>query len=517
MKNKFKKLFKSSMLLGAMPIIAIAASCGTDGDREVTQKDPDNSFMLKHISGDVKTQLQNELNTAKAIEDLDQRQSALEEVYKKIDVEIKKLSPELQEYYDRVANVSLGVNPNGAASSFTQNQKDHIVIGTTYSETGDQAKALNTAIKYYNENIADASKGIKPVKQINAGSGYPAGLNKVRSSLEAKDRDNFFNIVINYPTVATELAQRDMLLSTNSKDEKFDLDINAFSDKFISSNTTTEDLKNTSTYILPFLKSTNVLSLNGPVLSYVFTTMKEKGVVFADADMEWFNNIIEKGKGDLTSVKEYWGEVDSSAEAILTDKGYKKEGVKVSKETLFGDYAALLKFAETIQTMFTLSKKGVDSEAHAFGIDDIAGVFNQALFAAIGADESNMSQRLDLTSGEFHYNGLKNGEGKLKGQQIFNLFKDGVEKGTTVIHGPGQYASTKQTYHKFAFAIGSTAGYTHNYIQGSRTKYINNKNGNDDFERTSSKFTRLNLLPRKVKNEQPEKPENVVAYVGSRY
>lgn len=99
-------------------------------------------------------------------------------------------------------------------------------------------------------------------------------LKKVAQYLKAKNKSAFYNLVLNHPSVAAELAKSNMLLSFNDSlgRENLDTDVSLFSSLFTDANTNTENIKNSSTYILPVMKSTMVSSVKGPVLYYILKT-----------------------------------------------------------------------------------------------------------------------------------------------------------------------------------------------------------------------------------------------------
>lgn len=113
-------------------------------------------------------------------------------------------------------------------------------------------------------------------------------------------------------------------------------------------------------------------------------------------------------------------------------------------------------------------KSAVDNpDIHVFGIDDIAGVYEQALYAAIGADAGKMIQSVSTNNGkisvDFTTLGNQNAEARTKTQEMFNALSEAFKVGSVYAFPSGQYSSSEQTKHRMAFSIGSTAGYAHNF------------------------------------------------------
>nr|WP_322959035.1 P80 family lipoprotein [Mycoplasmopsis canis]WQQ12431.1 P80 family lipoprotein [Mycoplasmopsis canis] len=531
MSNKLKKylLGVGGSLISASALMATVA-CGTGESDSVStvddlesRKDDLNAY-INFVAEDDKVSLKASVEAATTPEDLE----ALEE---KIKESVDKNNPG---YFERLKS-SKSTN-----RKFAQKVKNEIILATTFSQTGAQSKALESVLTAYNalvdemekvksSSMTDAEKatkykelGISPlakkVKHQVIGSGYPAGAEKVRLALSSGDKDNFFNIILNYSTVAAKLAERTvnskgelepgMLLSFNSLDKDLDVDTSLFDDGFSAVNKEIENVESDSTYVLPLFKSTQVLAINAPVLGYILDTMKENGVQWAEDSAEFFEKIIAAGKADRNSVKTLWGEKVSSFDKLL--ETYKAEGFKLSKN-IFESYDELVKFSNIAQSLFTVSSAGVDSPVHVFGIDDMTGVYEQALFSALDGNKSNMLQTVSTNNGRVNveFNSIKNTNGAayIKSQEIFNTFTSAFEKGAVYAFPSGQYSSNDQTKHKFAFSIGSTAGYFHNFKKGNSSVTTVSAEG---YEFELSNFAGANEFKSEGKNKE------AIAYIGGR-
>ncbi|MCU4706589.1 P68 family surface lipoprotein [Mycoplasma sp. CSL7503-lung] len=437
------------------------------------------------------------------------------------------------EQLERVTNASIGANTSVPTDSrFDQVNDGVIKIGTTFSETGPQARSLNETLKVYNALVEQketvrknntlteeqkqeeykklgVSEFALPVQQQNLGSGYDAGKDDVSSKLNAKDTNGFYNLTINYAPVAATLASKNMLLSFNDQETSINTDITEFDKSFVSNNDDLENVVNKSTYVLPFFKSTQVLSINASVMSYILETMVENGATYANSESKAeFQKMIDAGKGDRASVEKIWGQPVSTAQTILSN-------VKLDFG-MFDNYSDLVKFSIIAQSLFTESAKNTSSSVHVFGIDDIAGVYEQALYSSLNADPRLMLQKVVRESDgrtTINFTNIKNSNQSTykNSNAIFNVFSDAFEKGAVYAFPGGQYSSTTQTEHKIAFSIGSTAGYSYNFKKaGKAVSIYKTTDGKVVLNDDNKTFLEYGLTPKKG-----EKPEDVIGYISS--
>ncbi|MFL1028447.1 P68 family surface lipoprotein [Mycoplasmopsis synoviae] len=368
---------------------------------------------------------------------------------------------------DRRLNALLGANPEASSNAFQQVEKDKIVLAMTFSQGGAQAKALNELVNAYNNDAelkAKLGNIFKEVTVNNVGSGYGEGAKKVSQYLEAKNTDNFFNLILNYSPVGVILANSNMLLSFNDPNGNPDLDtdISLFNKDFVNSNATTENIKNPSTYILPIMKSTLVSTINAPVMSYILDTMKAKGVTFSD-DVDTKNFVAEidsKGQPDRSQIQKQWGDPVDNATELL-------KGFQFSKK-IFNNYEDLIKFAELAQKLFKNTQDN-QNDLHVLGIDSPTSTFQNSVYSLTGYRYANSLEATSKKNGvnTVNYNSLTTtgSPANVAAKTVYETFRSAVATQGVVLQGPGQFTSNKQIYHKFAMSIGSTAGYTHNYIE----------------------------------------------------
>ncbi|MFV8401206.1 P68 family surface lipoprotein [Mycoplasma sp. 2634B] len=408
---------------------------------------------------------------------------------------------------DRIDNGQEGAMITPTKKSFDQTNVENVTIGVTFSKGGPQYKTLEAIATKYNSLIqeqADKFKGALPVKIKSLGSGYKAGGDSVNRDLnpDAPNKDAFENIIVNYPDVASNLASSNMLLSFNDQVEDYNLDLTSFEESFLSANVQTQNIDRVSTWVLPGFKSTTVLAINSPVLSYILDTMKSNGLKINPSFEEKVNNIITLGTPDRAGVKQIWGTPVSNVATVVGNyaKSLPAEGLD---ESVFNSYSSLMKFAITAQSLFSVSSKP-NSGLYVFGVDDFAAVFNQALYSRIYSDEkvdgnvikarSFMMESVSKSStGQISIDyGIIKKEGSLANElakEIYSETSDAVKAGALRIFPGGQYSSNDQVKHKFAFSIGSTAGYSHNYIEeGSLVQLVFDNNSSLSYTMQSNLY-----------------------------
>ncbi|MFV8418872.1 P68 family surface lipoprotein [Mycoplasma sp. Sp33II] len=407
---------------------------------------------------------------------------------------------------DRIDNGQEGAMITPTKESFDQTDVKNVTIGVTFSKGGPQFKTLEAIATKYNSLIqqqADKFKGALPVKIKSLGSGYKAGSDSVSRDLNPKqpNKDAFENIIVNYPDVASNLATSNMLLSFNDQVADYNLDLTSFEESFLSANVQTQNIDRVSTWVLPGFKSTTVLAINSPVLSYILETMKSNGLKINPSFEAKVNKIIELGTPDREGVKQIWGAPVQNAATLVA--AYAKSLPEGLDESVFNSYSSLMKFAIVAQSLFSVSSTA-NSGLYVFGVDDFAAVFNQALYSRIYSDEkvdgnvikarTAMIESVSKSStGQISIDyGIIKKPGSLANElakDIYNETAEAVKAGALRIFPGGQYSSNDQVKHKFAFSIGSTAGYSHNYIEeGSLVQLVFENNSSLSYTMQSNLY-----------------------------
>ncbi|QDF64772.1 P68 family surface lipoprotein [Mycoplasma nasistruthionis] len=449
MSDKLKKIILgSSSLLGLFALTGVAASCGSDSSNKNTGKDGNGT-----VGGD-------------------------ENFFGGTNLE------------ERIENGRSGAAISPKTQGFDQTSRAETIVAHTFSESGAQSRALNAIRDVYNKLVDANKKAIEgtaegqepnlpnpevssaalPVKFQNIGSGYPAGANKVSLDIVSKNK-SLYDIVLNYTPVASNLAENNMLLSFNSAQTSLNTDLTDFSEKFVSSNLNSEGIDNVSTWVLPAFKSTNVLAINSPVLSYIVKSLKDAGVTVEAGSESFFNEIETKGVSDREGVQGIWGTPVSNISELA-------KGMVLSKE-IFESYDKLIEFASRVQPLFENSKTGTKANVHVFGVDSATSLYTQAVFAELNADPRKMIQAVNKSGGitKVSYQALHTdgSEARIASETIYNKISSAVQSGGVKLLPGGQFSSNDQVKHRYAFSIGSTAGYSHNFINAEQKTIIEYK------------------------------------------
>ncbi|QDY88648.1 P68 family surface lipoprotein [Mycoplasma anserisalpingitidis] len=347
---------------------------------------------------------------------------------------------------------------NSAVAGYYDQDSEKIKIGVTWSKGNNQFKILKALIEYYNAHVKSASD--KEIQLDNIGSAYGEGGKKVDNFLTSHDATGSYNLIFNYSPNAAKLAEKGMLLNFRDKEEEFDLKKTYFDKNFTKVSDNVEHIQYPNGFwVVPGFKSTNTLSINQPVLAYILKNMVENGATVDKDFEELYNKILKAGSADEKGVEQIWGTTVSNVKDLV--KGY------VIKSTILTQYQQMLHFSEIAQKMFTNSSKA-NTGLHVMGIDDAAGVFNQSMYSHGLITDMNedglhkLGKDKGVTKVLFD-NINKNDTTKRAAEEIFNSIKSALEANGLKLYGDGAYASNDQVYHKMAFSIGSSAGYSHNY------------------------------------------------------
>lgn len=344
------------------------------------------------------------------------------------------------------------------AKRFDQKEDGKVVIGVTFSRGKYQWNALSGIVKEFNEKFKD-HKDYLPVSIEGQGSGYGAGNTKIVQGLSSKSID--FNITLNYNTVASTLANNGMLLNLADKDEDLGVELDYFSKLFADAINNAEGIANEGVWAIPAMKSTNAMGINQPVLAYIMKEMVAHGAKVDPAYKAEYDAILAAGAADEAYVAKLWGAYEADATTLLATKK-----ITINKDT-FTTLKPLLEFNNVAQKSF-VNSKNPKTELHMLGIDDAAGFIETIAFATVGGDYTKYPIKAEIDGRgvkTINFNGIKDvsteaGRGM---EKIYNAIKSSVEARSIVFNGDGEYTSNYQTAHKYAFGLGSTAGYYHNW------------------------------------------------------
>ncbi|WP_423435475.1 P68 family surface lipoprotein [Mycoplasmopsis bovis] len=357
-----------------------------------------------------------------------------------------------------------------------------ISLGVSFSSGQPQWNTMASLIKYYNEAHKN-DKHFLPVELKHLGSGYPEGENTVITELKAK-RNEVVNLAFNYGSLASRLASSEMrdlykmdkVLNLEDNDKDISVDLKNINEKFARANSNTENLPNNGTFMIPMLKSIQVMSANAPVLQYIFKTFENKGAKFDDSFKKSarYQDIMTNGKGDESEVQKLWGEFESSQQDAV-------KKLTISSST-FENLEELLNFANIAQKSFKNSA-AKNSRLHILGVDDVSGLIQSLPYAMINADANDFFIQTGLVKNKttVNYKKIKDKNNKsVKAlSEIYNKFKESLATKSLTLLAGGEYTSSYQTKHEYAFGIESTAGYRHNFISDETKKVIFTLKGTD--------------------------------------
>ncbi|KUH47462.1 P68 family surface lipoprotein [Mycoplasmopsis meleagridis] len=447
--TKFKKsLFGVAALAGIISPVALAASC-TDTDTKTP--DPNTS------GGDTgnKDNQGSTTNTKTYYEYANNLKSALSNRLDANSINTVKVGVNFSKDREQWNAILAVIDRFNSLSNEYKSRKTELdakkATGTlTDEETAELAK-IDDFLKYY-----------KTVELINLGSGgYNAGAQYVNDKLTAKNTNELFSIILNYPVVASNLASKGMLLNFDSENANLSNKLTNFKSEFTKANNgNTSYVSNPGTWVVPALLSGNVLGVNAPVMSYILETMESKG---AKINLSDYDAIKEQGKNDRNAVKKLWGEPESSVNL---------SGYTVDQST-FSSAQKLFEFANKAKTLFSISKDR-NSNVHVLGIDDAAGFIETLAYSSVGADDDKFLVKVVTKDDTIlaDYESIKDENSQIGKNMvaIYDALKGAIATGAVVIQADGVYSSTDgNKNHKYALNVGSSAGYYQSFVSGNKT------------------------------------------------
>uniref|UniRef100_UPI00133052D9 P68 family surface lipoprotein n=1 Tax=Mycoplasmoides pneumoniae TaxID=2104 RepID=UPI00133052D9 len=286
-------------------------------------------------------------------------------------------------------------------------------------------------------------------------------------------------------------------------------------------------------YGIPVSLSTEVLSINGPVLHYILKSAK------GDSD----NVKVSQRTGETTqkskvtnplkintqndpATKDLWEKIEASAKAngksnkdgqtkgkkkvekssssslvnlkqstdqTTTDDGSQKSDNKIKeswgeyqevdgglknfefKASIFENWHDLLDFSTRVAKSFTNVKgkdikKGTDIQG-VLGVDSTPNSLFTSVFAAGGGDYNNFFYKIE--NGRADFSNFKNkGTSYQNLQKVFGDFKGLIDKNGIFVNKGGSYSSNFQKFHQLAYSISSTSGFFYSFA-GKSAKRLN--------------------------------------------
>ena len=415
----------------------------------------------------------------------------------------------------------------GARGKF--DQVDDGKIKLAFSLTSKSASnALQAIVKKYNEVKKPGDYHIE-ITQI--AGGYDGGRSDLQTRVNVKDTTNFYNLILNYPDLVSTLGRVGMELLFDK------VNTDKLSDRFLDFNKRISAISKPGIYGIPVSLSTEVLSINGPVLHYILKSAK------GDSD----NVKVSQRTGETTqkskvtnplkintqndpATKDLWEKIEASAKAngksnkdgqtkgkkkvekssssslvnlkqstdqTTTDDGSQKSDNKIKeswgeyqevdgglknfefKASIFENWHDLLDFSTRVAKSFkkiheNSNKKGNDIQG-ILGVDSTPNSLFTSVFAAGGGDYNNFFYKIE--NGRADFSNFKNkGTSYQNLQKVFGDFKGLIDKNGIFVNKGGSYSSNFQKFHQLAYSISSTSGFFYSFAGNSakRLKFGDN-------------------------------------------
>lgn len=358
------------------------------------------------------------------------------------------------------SGLSAACGHTGTGYGFDQTDDGKLVLASGFSNTNKQGIALKAVVDAYNKWIKDNNKqseGYLPVEVKTLANGY--NTNTLRSDLDAKNSNDFYNMTLNYPAAASILSQYKMNLAISKEDyDKFGIE-NGFNlgNDLIGGNTKKEK------WVVPLSRSSEMLSVAKALVGKFIKELKELGVKISDKDNTKVNEYLKyytENGNEARGVDETWAHAKS-------DKIDKEQIVKALPEMsdqIFRDYSSMINFSIQAKRMYNK-----DPLLNVIGFDSLPNVINTMTTSLTGGDINKGYIKPDddkITTGGFDYSTflkVANSEQSKLFKKIVDLILEGVKEGAVWIGGAGAYGSNNLLKYQLAMSLGSTAGYSHTF------------------------------------------------------
>ncbi|MBU4691904.1 P80 family lipoprotein [Mycoplasma sp. ES3225-GEN-MYC] len=378
--------------------------------------------------------------------------------------------------------------------------REKLIFAVTFSRGKEQWNAVDGVIRKYNAEVVQPKRKELQAKIANAkgdekakleaelatymevelkniGSGYGAGHTEVVSNMKNNNIKQLPNMTINYASTIAEIVNYGRKVDVSDKSFG-DLAIqrNVFEKSFVDVNDKITGVAEGGHYSLPIMKSTVVFGINGPIYKYVFKTLKNAGYTIDESLVNDFKVDTTDWDGDLVVIgdDEHFGKAiaKEEIEKIFTEAKYPSKKIGANVLTEFKTY---IKFITDAIKIFEKSKSVDKSSVALLGIDDPSGILNTVLYSKLGGKDKDMPMSVIKGSDgsvKVSFTGIadKNSKSYKATREVYDLVMDAVEAGALKVYGGGAYSSADQTNHKVGANFGSTAGYTHNFIDAGDIK-----------------------------------------------
>ena len=360
------------------------------------------------------------------------------------------------------SGLSAACGHTGTGYGFDQTDDGKLVLASGFSNTNKQGIALKAVVDAYNKWIKDNNKqseGYLPVEVKTLANGY--NTNTLRSDLDAKNSNDFYNMTLNYPAAASILSQYKMNLAISKEDyDKFGIE-NGFNlgNDLIGGNTKKEK------WVVPLSRSSEMLSVAKALVGKFIKELKDLGVKISEKDNTKVNeylNYYTTNTNEAQGVDETWAH--AKTEKLDEIKEQIVKALPEMSDQIFRDYSSMINFS--IQAKRIYNK---DPLLNVIGFDSLPNVINTMTTSLTGGDINKGYIKPDedkITTGGFDYSTflkVANSEQSKLFKKIVDLILEGVKEGAVWIGGAGAYGSNNLLKYQLAMSLGSTAGYSHTF------------------------------------------------------
>ncbi|WP_462097757.1 P68 family surface lipoprotein [Mesomycoplasma hyopneumoniae] len=333
-----------------------------------------------------------------------------------------------------------------------------------FSGSDPRNKALTKILQKWNEKpeVKNNQPGYFPAKIDQAiARNYQEDQTSLTNDLEVKQNKKLPNLTLNYPALASTLNKYGMLLDFSSQRDLDEKIKSEYDDKFLVEMKNLPGISAERIPLLPILKTSKVLLVDKPVLSYILESAKKSSQNFkiAESDQQKVKE-LDPQKTDYEYISKIWGQYQNFP---LDQNGF--DGYTFSFEKL-NNFSDIVDFLSRVKKSFPDAPKGPLTEKVDFliGFNDAAALF---LFAAFAVADGNYNQSSYFRDDEkqlLNYNNLfnkstKNYQNTKKAYEIMaKLIKEKLA-------GPWKksYANDYLKNHQLVFALTSSSHYSRNF------------------------------------------------------
>ena len=380
-----------------------------------------------------------------------------------------------------IASIPLVVGAMGSMSAlctprFDQKYDGYVDISTGFSETNPQGKALKSIIDFYNawlkKHPEKQKEGYLPGRLTPAPNGY--NTDDLTTKLKNKEKNTFYNAIINYPAAASLISKYKMNLGLSDADYEAIKYASSFKDvnKTIAGNTKNEK------WVVPMSKSSEMAAVNKPVVGKLIHQLMEWGAKIDSANSTKINEILSGYINGATKtedgkkVDEIWDKSKLEDGEVLNALKEQLEKYTISDD-IFSSYTKLIDFAIWAKRAFPKKK-----DLPIVGFDSIMNAINALASSLTKGDLSqnfiNKDDKFKKTGG-YDFDSFindKNSKQYKLFEQVTEILRRAIQYNAIWVGGSGAYGSSSLVPHKLGISIGSTAGYTHTFAkEGQGAEY----------------------------------------------